>query len=143
MDNQMEIYFDAKTVNEAFARLSVVAFMSELDPTVEEIEDVRMAVSEAVTNAIIHGYKGGSDRQVRLWCGYRDKLLRIEVGDEGVGIDDVHKAMQPFFTSEEGEERAGMGFAFMSAFMDSLEVDSKPGKGTVIKMTKGIGSGRQ
>lgn len=146
MENHMKIIFDAISVNESFARMAVVSFMSELDPTLEQIEDVRMAVSEAVTNAIIHGYKKDQNKQVTLECSYRVNLLEIKVTDQGVGIIDVHKAMEPFYTSgtgEDGMQRAGMGFAFMKAFMDDLEVESKPGEGTKVIMRKEIVVGKQ
>lgn len=152
MENHMELCFDALSVNESFARMAVVAFMSELDPTLEEIEDVRMAVSEAVTNAVIHGYNINQEEKTsqedvvdkeKVWvrCRYDGKNLEIVVEDKGVGIVDVHKAMEPFYTTDGGHERAGMGFAFMNAFMDELVVDSKLNEGTIVKMKKEIGRG--
>ena len=141
MENHMELCFDAASVNESFARMAVVAFISELDPTLEELEDVRMAVSEAVTNAIIHGYNNSEKEKVWIKCKYQDEQFEIEIEDKGVGIEDVHKAMEPFYTTDAGQERAGMGFAFMNAFMDELSVESELGKGTIVKMKKEIGRG--
>lgn len=141
MENHMELCFDAASVNESFARMAVVAFISELDPTLEELEDVRMAVSEAVTNAIIHGYNNRENEKVWIKCKYKDEKFEIEIEDKGVGIADVHKAMEPFYTTDEGQKRAGMGFAFMNAFMDEVSVESELGNGTIVKMKKEIGRG--
>lgn len=135
--NHMYLKFDAKSVNEGFARMAVAAFMVELNPTLEEIADVKTAVSEAVTNSIVHGYpkmKG----EVELVCEYHGSCIRISISDQGIGIENIDEAMQPFYTSKPEMERSGMGFAFMEAFMDSLEVQSIKGKGTTIVMTKHI-----
>ena len=135
--NQVEIKFDAKSVNEGFARMAITAFMADMNPTLDEIEDVKTAVSEAVTNAIIHGYNDET-KKVDLLCKREDNKLTIIIEDSGVGIEDVEKAKQPFFTSREDEERSGMGFAFMEAFMDEMEVISRVGIGTRVVMVKYI-----
>lgn len=158
MKNEMEIIFDAVSDNESFARVAVAAFITHLNPTVEEMADIKTAVSEAVTNSIIHGYgnlkgcrKPGRELsaaaekirpgKVRIRCRLEDGDLHIEVTDEGKGIEDVEKAMEPLFTTRPDLERSGMGFAFMEAFMDELEVESKPGEGTKVRMAKKIGIG--
>ena len=133
--NHMQLQFDAKSVNEGFARVAVAAFLAELNPTLDEIADIKTAVSEAVTNAIIHGYPDG-EGQVRLLCKIEGKQIFIMVEDEGVGIEDVEKAKTPLFTTKPELERSGMGFAFMEAFMDEVQVASKPGKGTCVVMKK-------
>ncbi len=140
--NEMEIIFDSKSINEGFARVAVASFMSQLNPTLEEVADVKTAVSEAVTNAIIHGYE--KDVQ-KIWirCRMEEAMLYIEIEDHGIGIDDIELAMQPLYTTRPELERSGMGFSFMEAFMDEVYVDSKVGKGTVVKMKKEIGKGRE
>ena len=120
--NEVELSFDARSVNEGFARMAVAAFITELNPTMDELSDVKTAVSEAVTNAIIHGYDNP-----------------ITVCDTGRGIEDVARAMEPFYTTKPELERSGMGFAFMEAFMDEVQVQSAPGKGTSVRMKKYIG----
>lgn len=134
-DNIMKIEFQSKSQNEGFARVAVAAFVSQLDPTIEEITDVKTAVSEAVTNAIIHGY-GGEDGIVKIEARIEGPELTIIVSDEGIGIDDIELAMQPLYTSRPDLERSGMGFTVMETFMDSLEVISEKGKGTNIIMKK-------
>lgn len=140
MENEMKMEFSALSSNEALARIAVAAFVSVLDPTLEEISDVKTAVSEAVTNAIIHGYDGIEGGRVKLNCLIVKDVLHIEVTDTGRGIEDIDKAMEPLFTTKPELNRSGMGFPFMEAFMDDLEVISEPGKGTVIQMKKKIGS---
>lgn len=135
--NHMHLCFDARTSNEGFARMAVTAFMSEMNPTLEQIADVKTAVSEAVTNAIVHGYTDET-KQVELVCDQYDKKLVITIIDHGVGIEDVEKAMQPFYTSKPELERSGMGFAFMEAFMDEVCVESRLGIGTKVTMSKYI-----
>ena len=135
--NSFKVRFMAKSENESFARMIVSAFMINMNPTYEEIEDVKMAVSEAVTNSIVHAYKS-SDEEVELKCNIEDNCLNIEVIDEGVGIADIENAMEPFFTTKADEERSGMGFTFMEAFMDELEVYSELNKGTRVFMKKYI-----
>jgi len=135
--NHMQLQFDAKSVNEGFARVAVAAFLTELNPTLDEIADIKTAVSEAVTNAIIHGYPEG-EGQVRLQCKITGKQISIMVEDDGVGIEDVEMAKTPLFTTKPELERSGMGFAFMEAFMDDVQVTSKPGRGTCVIMKKEI-----
>lgn len=136
--NHMQVQFDAKSVNEGFARVAVAAFLTELNPTLDEIADIKTAVSEAVTNAIIHGYPDG-EGQVRLLCKVEGMQVHIMIEDEGVGIEDIEKAREPLFTTKPEMERSGMGFAFMEAFMDEVQVTSKPGRGTCVIMKKEIG----
>ena len=135
-NNEMRLDFLAKPENEAFARLVVSGFMLPLDPTMEELADVRTAVSEAVTNAIVHGYPG-ENGIVRMRVRYDEAgELSVEVADHGRGIADVTQARQPFFTTATGEERSGMGFTVMESFMDALEVTSAVGQGTTVRMVK-------
>ena len=141
--NEMRLEFAAVSDNEAFARMAVSAFIAPLNPTLEELSDVKTAVSEAVTNAIIHGYGNrgcGTDR-VKMNCELKGSVLEVEIIDRGVGIEDVSRAMQPLFTTRPEWERSGMGFAFMEAFMDDLEVVSEPDQGTLVRMYKKIGLG--
>lgn len=143
MDNTNEVMleFDSKSQNEGFTRIVVAAFVAQLDPTMEEIADIKTAVSEAVTNAIIHGYDNAIGK-IRLKCKLSKNHLYIEVRDEGKGIADIRKAMEPLYTSRPELERSGMGFAFMEAFMDELIVESVVGQGTTIKMEKIIANNR-
>lgn len=133
--NRIKIEFDAVSENEAFARVCVAAFVTRLDPTLEEINDVKTAVSEAVTNSIIHGYgeKGGV---VIMEAYLEGNELEIRITDFGKGIEDVAQAMMPMFTTGEDKERSGMGFTFMEVFMNELYVESNPGKGTTVIMKK-------
>lgn len=140
--NEMEIIFDSHSSNEGFARVSVAAFMTQLNPTVEEVSDVKTAVSEAVTNAIIHGYEG-EIHKISIKCLIEHSQIIVEVKDHGIGIEDVEQAMTPLYTSKPELERSGMGFAFMEAFMDKVEVESEPGQGTRVRMKKTIGKGRE
>lgn len=170
LENHVHISFDANSVNESFARMAVAAFMSDMNPTLEQICDVKTAVSEAVTNAIIHGYgtewtgrETESNRQeterneqeaesnqqetenrslqVEMVCSRRGNRLEIQIIDQGVGIENVNQAMAPFYTTKREQERSGMGFAFMEAFMDELSVESEPRKGTRVTMIKYIDGG--
>lgn len=157
MKNEMELLFDAVSDNEGFARVAVSAFVANADPTLEELADIKTAVSEAVTNSIIHGYEnlygyGGAKGQpadrshihpgkVRVWCLLEGDMLHIQITDNGKGIENLEQAMEPLFTTKPELERSGMGFAFMEAFMDDLEVESEPGKGTTVRMMKKIGVG--
>ena len=134
----MKLIIDSVSENEAFARTVVAAYITKLDPTLEELADVKTAVSEAVTNCIIHGY-AGRHGEIEVVCKIKGKLIEVSVTDHGVGIEDVEKAMQPLYTTKPEWERSGMGFAFMEAFMDELTVHSKPGEGTQVVMTKEIG----
>ena len=140
--NEMELVFDSKSINEGFARVAVAAFLTQLNPTLEEVADVKTAVSEAVTNAIIHGYEKKVEK-ITIRCKIKEQTLYIEIEDHGKGIEDVEKAMQPLFTTKPDMERSGMGFSFMEAFMDEISVKSELGKGTVVKMQKEIGKGRE
>ena len=140
--NEMELIFDSKSVNEGFARVAVAAFMTQLNPTLEEVADVKTAVSEAVTNAIIHGCEKKVEK-IQISCRLDGQTLYIEVKDQGKGIEDVEKAMQPLFTTKPEMDRSGMGFSFMEAFMDHILVESKVGEGTTVKMQKEIGKGRE
>lgn len=140
MKNEMEIIFDAISDNEGFARVAVAAFVAHLNPTMEELSDIKTAVSEAVTNCIIHGYED-VEGKVYLHCKLEGAVLHIEIKDTGKGIDNLEQAMEPLFTTKPELERSGMGFAFMEAFMDDLEVESIPGEGTTVRMTKKIGLG--
>lgn len=136
--NEMKLEFDSISANEGFARVTVAAFLSQLAPTMEEVADVKTAVSEAVTNAIIHGYNNEVHTITicaRLFLGE----IEIQVMDRGVGIPDVAQAMEPMYTTRPELERSGMGFVFMEAFMDGLTVESKPGEGTIVTMRKKIG----
>lgn len=134
-DNFMKIEFLSKSQNESFARVAVAAFVSQLDPTIEEITDVKTAVSEAVTNAIIHGYQNG-EGMVTIEAELKGNELTVVIKDHGIGIDNVELAMQPLYTSRPDLERSGMGFTVMETFMDSLEVISNPGSGTTVKLKK-------
>lgn len=133
--NEMKLEFPSKSQNESFARVVVAAFASQLDPTLEEISDVKTAVSEAVTNSIIHGYEN-SPGVITIECKLEGKKLTVVVWDKGKGIDDVELARQPLYTSKPELERSGMGFTVMETFMDSLEVESEPDKGTRVIMVK-------
>ena len=139
MKNEMQTVFDAKSVNESFARVTIAAFLTQLDPTLDEIADVKTAVSEAVTNAIINGYEK-EEGKVFLSCTLEGNTAVITVEDKGVGMADIKKAMEPFYTTKPELERSGMGFAFMEAFMDDLEVISEMGHGTTVRMVKKLGT---
>ena len=138
MQNLCEISFLAISENEAFARMVASAFVIQLNPTMEEVADIKTAISEAVTNAILHGYNLDGTSMVHMRCEREGNCLTFQISDEGEGMENVALAMQPLYTSKPELERSGMGFSFMEAFMDSLEVESEVGKGTVVKMTKWI-----
>ena len=138
--NEMSIRFDSYSANEGFARVAVAAFLADLDPTLDELADVKTAVSEAVTNSIIHGYDNHIGK-IYLTCAKEKQQIKIEVVDYGKGIEDVPKAKEPFYTTRPELERSGMGFAFMEPFMDDVEVDSAPGQGTTVRMVKQLGTG--
>lgn len=140
--NEMEIRFDSRSENEGFARVAVASFMTQLNPTVEEVADVKTAVSEAVTNVIVHAYEGNTEK-VCIRCRIADNCFYVEVRDTGKGIENISEAMQPMFTTLPEQDRSGMGFAFMEAFMDSVKVESEPGRGTCVKMKKTVGKGRE
>lgn len=147
LKNEMNLSFDAISENEAFARIAVAAFVTPLNPTVEEISDIKTAISEAVTNAIIHGYEREEGEEedekvqkVHIHCQLIHDVLHVEVMDEGKGIENIEQAMEPLFTTKPEMDRSGMGFAFMEAFMDDLEVISEPGVGTTVLMKKKLGT---
>lgn len=139
--NEMKLIFDSCSANEGFARVAVASFMTQLNPTLEEVADVKTAISEAVTNSIIHGYEN-EIKKIEIRCLTKGKTIYVEVCDKGKGIENVEKAMEPLFTTKPELERSGMGFAFMEAFMDKIEVSSVVGEGTTVKMEKTIGKGR-
>ena len=138
-NNKMTLEFLSKSKNESFARATVAAFLSQLDPTIEEIADIKTALSEGVTNAIIHGY-GHGDGIVRVECEYTENEIKLVIIDKGKGIADTEKARTPFYTESEFEERSGMGFTVMETFMDSLEIESFVNKGTKLILTKKLSS---
>lgn len=138
--NEMQITFLSLAENESFARVVIAAFAVQMSPTVSEIADIKTAVSEAVTNAIVHGYEGCTG-QVVMRARMDDRWLTVEIQDEGRGIANVEQAMEPFYTSHPEQERSGMGFAVMQTFMDDLQVESAPGKGTTVRMRKRIHAG--
>lgn len=137
MRNEMAIEFDSLSKNESFARVAVAAFVAHLNPTMEELEDIKTAVSEAVTNAIIHGYNS-EVHKVIVTCAVEDYEIEIVVSDRGQGIADIEKAREPLFTTRPDLERSGMGFAFMEVFMDEVTVESVVGQGTNVRMKKTI-----
>ncbi len=141
-DNEMKIEFLSKSNNEAFARISVAAFIAQLDPTLEEIADIKTAVSEAVTNSIIHGYEEKTGI-VKLNCKITKDEVFIEVSDSGKGIENVEIAKQPLFTTKANLERSGMGFTIMESFMDDVQVESVLGIGTKVTMKKKIKNNSQ
>ncbi len=134
--NKMKITIPAMSKNEALARSCIAAFAAQTDPTVEELSDLRSAVCEAVTNSIVHGYRDKSGDITITLKLTDDNCLYIKIADKGCGIEDVEKAMEPLFTTAPEVERAGLGFAVMEAFTDSLKVTSRPGKGTTVTMKK-------
>ena len=138
MKQVMKLELDSISSNESFARVVVAAFLTRLNPTMEEVADIKTAVSEAVTNAIIHGYRQ-EVHKIIIEAIVEEDLFTVSVEDFGVGIEDVKKAMEPMYTTRGDLERSGMGFVFMEAFMDSIEVKSKVGQGTKVIMTKRIG----
>lgn len=137
--NEMETSFLSVAENEAFARVVIAAFAVQLSPTMTEIADVKTAVSEAVTNAIVHGYEGMRG-MVTMKARIDGQLLSIEIADRGKGIPNVEQAMEPFYTTHPEQERSGMGFAVMQTFMDDVEVHSVPGSGTIVILRKRIGT---
>ncbi|MFI3174094.1 MAG: anti-sigma F factor [Bacillota bacterium] len=136
-NNEFRVFFKGKSENEALARVMVAGFLSQYDPTLTELQDVKTAVSEAVTNAIIHGY-AETVGSVELFCGYCQGILYIEVADKGFGISNIEEAREPLFTSKPEMERSGMGFTIMETFMDYFEVVSTENEGTRIFMEKKI-----
>ncbi|WP_428908991.1 anti-sigma F factor [Niallia sp. Krafla_26] len=136
MKNEMKLQFSALSQNESFARVTVAAFISQLDPTMDELTEIKTVVSEAVTNAIIHGYNSDPNGIVYISVSLENGFVELTVKDEGIGILDVEEARQPLFTTKPELERSGMGFTIMENFMDDIEVQSQPGKGTEIRLRK-------
>ncbi len=136
-DNEMNLEFISKSNNEAFARITVAAFVSGLDPTIEEIADIKTAVSEAVTNCIIHGYEN-TEGLIKMHCTIEDNTIFIEISDNGKGIEDINLAKEPLYTSKPNLERSGMGFTIMESFMDEINIESVLNLGTKITMKKTI-----
>ena len=134
-DNEARVFFPARSENESFARIFASGFFSQLDPTIAEMSEIKTAVSEAVTNAIIHGYEN-KNGTVELFCGFHKRMLYIEVADNGMGIADIPQARTPLYTSKPEMERSGMGFTVMETFMDTVRIESILGKGTRIFMSK-------
>jgi len=141
MNDQMEITFQAVAENEAFARMIISAFLVRRDPALNMISEIRTAVSEAVTNAVVHAYRNQDSGKIVMRACLDDEKISIEIEDCGCGIDDVSLAMKPFYTSHPEEERTGMGFALMLSFMDKVLVESSVGSGTIIKMEKILKAG--
>jgi len=135
MNNYLKAEFSSKSINEGLARIIVSGFIMPLDPTIEELADVKTAVSEAVTNSIIHGYEG-KDGKVFLELSLKERELTVKVHDDGIGISDIEQAREPLFTSKPECDRSGMGFTVMESFMDSLHIISEQGQGTTVIMTK-------
>lgn len=139
LKNTMELKLPSLSVNEGFARSVVGAFATQLDPTLEEIADIKTAVSEAVTNVIVHAYPDKLG-DIRLFASLEDRVIRVVIEDKGVGIRDIDQARQPFFSTAGDESRSGMGFTVMETFMDEVRITSTPGKGTSVEMKKIIGA---
>ncbi len=135
--NELKMTIDSKSVNEGFSRVAIAAFCASLDPSIEELTDIRTAVSEAVTNCIVHGYKEKMGKIYISVSILENSTVRIKIRDKGIGIEDIKQAMQPLFTTA-GDERAGLGFAVMESFTDKVRVLSKPGKGTTVTLIKHI-----
>lgn len=135
--NELKMIFDSKSVNEGFARVAVSSFLACIDPNIEELTDIKTAVSEAVTNAVVHGYRERDGKIYITVTIFEKNKVRIRIRDKGVGIENVEKAMEPLFTTV-GGERSGLGFAVMESFMDKVKVSSEPDKGTTVVMEKKI-----
>ena len=136
--NEMKIVFDSRPENEGLARVAVAAFCTQLNPTLEEVSDLKTAVSEAVTNCIIHAYEG-KVQKIEVRCRMQGRIIWVDVIDKVIGIEDISKAMEPMFTTKPEKDRSGMGFTFMEAFMDEVNVESQVGDGTTVHMKKTIG----
>jgi stage II sporulation protein AB (anti-sigma F factor) len=134
--NQVRISFLSRSVNEGFARAALAAFLAQADPTVPQLADIKTAVSEAVTNCIVHAYPDAIGPVVLTACLFEGGMVRITVADRGIGIPDIARAMEPLYTTGNAEERAGLGFAVMQSFMDKVRVLSAPGRGTRVVLTK-------
>lgn len=136
-ENSFALKFSAKSSNEGFARTAVAMFLLQYDPLSSTLNDIKTAVSEAVTNSVIHGYEN-KEGDIYLSCGVKAGMVYIEIADRGKGIEDIKQAMEPLFTTKPDEERSGLGFTVMESFMDSIEVESQKGKGTKVSMTKSL-----
>ena len=136
-ENSFALKFSAKSSNEGFARTAVAMFLLQYDPLSSTLNDIKTAVSEAVTNSVIHGYEN-KEGDIYLSCGVKEGMVYIEIADRGKGIEDIKQAMEPLFTTKPDEERSGLGFTVMESFMDSIEVESQKGKGTKVSMTKAL-----
>lgn len=134
--NEVKLEFWSRSANEGFARTAAACFAAQLDPTLDEVNDIKTAVSEAVTNCIVHAYPDAIGPVTLSIAVYPERLVKITVTDKGIGIPDVEKAMEPLFTTGNPEERSGLGFAVMQSFMDKVKVSSQPGKGTRVVLTK-------
>ena len=135
--NELKLTMDSRSINEGFSRVAVSSFIACTDPNIEELTDIKTAVSEAVTNAIVHGYRESSGKIYITVSIFENNIIRIKIRDKGIGISDIEKAMEPLFTTA-GGERAGLGFAVMESFMDKVRVSSKPDMGTTVIMEKKI-----
>jgi len=138
MENSMKITFQSKSINESFARIVACAFAAQLDPTTEEMADIKTAVSEAVTNAIIHGYENDDSQTIEMQGSIVDDYIEFVIIDYGRGIENIERAMEPLYTTLPQGERSGMGFTVMESFMDNLSVESEEGHGTKVTMGKSI-----
>ena len=136
--NEMTMIFESRPVNEGLARIAAAAFCTQLNPTLEEVSDLKTAVSEAVTNCIIHAYEG-KVQKIEVRCRMQGRVIWVDVIDKGIGIENISKAMEPMFTTKPEKDRSGMGFTFMEAFMDEVTVESQVGDGTTVHMKKTIG----
>ena len=142
MTNEMYLKFRALSQNESFARVTVASFISQLDPTVDELTEIKTVVSEAVTNAIIHGYENDGNGFVYIHVKLDGSMVEIEVRDEGVGISNIEEAKQPLFTTKPELERSGMGFTIMENFMDEMTIESQPNKGTIVRLKKKLSNAK-
>ncbi|MDP9728688.1 stage II sporulation protein AB (anti-sigma F factor) [Alicyclobacillus tengchongensis] len=138
VQNYIRMQFPSCSANESFARVAVASFVAQLDPTLEELTELKTAVSEAVTNAIIHGYEN-SFGEIRIECSLYDQTVKITIEDDGIGIEDVDMARQPLYTSRPELERSGMGLTIMESFVDRMEIQSEPGQGTRVTLVKSMG----
>ncbi|MGM9987031.1 MAG: anti-sigma F factor [Bacillaceae bacterium] len=136
MKNKMQLKFSAQSQNELFARVTVAAFVTQLDPTMDELTEIKTVVSEAVTNAIIHGYENNPNGMIYIEAQLENQTVSLLIRDEGVGIVDVEEARQPLFTTKPELERSGMGFTIMENFMDEIEIESIPALGTTVRLKK-------
>lgn len=136
MKNSMELSFSSISANESFARVTIAAFVAQLDPTMDELTEIKTVVSEAVTNAIIHGYNNDQNQQIYMSCYIDDNKVELTIEDHGIGIENIDEAIQPLYTSKPELERSGMGFTIMDNFMDKVEIESVLGEGTKVSLIK-------